>query len=93
MGKNVTFAGQSDAKITMTWGELFPPPAPTPHWDLMAGPAGATLKQIAVGSASAVWGARYHWHPLEVGIAAASDGSVWATNPPDSMRVLKWDVQ
>lgn len=104
-GRTVTFAGQSDAKITMKWSELFPPVAAAPHWEQMAGPSGATLKQVAVGSAKAIWGLdtggtlwKWNgsaWQKLKccvTTIAAAADGSVWATNPPDSMRVLKWDA-
>ncbi|RKH14112.1 hypothetical protein D7V97_03880 [Corallococcus sp. CA053C] len=59
-GRNVILAGQSDAKLTVKWSDLFPPVAPpvTPRWELVlvlvAGPVGATLKQVSVGSANAV---------------------------------------
>jgi hypothetical protein len=106
VGRTVTFAGQSDAKITMRWSELFPPvaPLPTPRWEMMAGPVGATLKQVSVANANSIWGldtAGYLWKwngtawvklkGTVTTIAAAADGTVWATNPPDSLRVLKWD--
>jgi hypothetical protein len=107
IGRRVTFAGQSDAKIAMAWTELFPPAAPAPAsgWVNVAGPQGATLKQLSVGSASAIWGldtAGYPWKwngtawERKAGtvstISTAPDGTLWATNPPDSMRVLKLDV-
>jgi hypothetical protein len=104
-GRNVTFAGQSDAKITMKWSDLFPPVAPvvTPRWEKVVAPVGGTLKQISVGNANAVWGldtAGYPWKwngsawEKKVGTVSSvtADGTVWATNPPDSMRVLKLDV-
>ncbi|RKG65441.1 hypothetical protein D7W79_37885 [Corallococcus exercitus] len=103
--RTVTFAGQSDAKISMKWSDLLPPPpAPSPQWVLQPGPQGATLKQISVGSANAIWGldsAGFNWKWTGSGwqrmggtvsnISTASDGTLWATNPPDSLRVLKWD--
>ncbi|WP_164017609.1 tectonin domain-containing protein [Pyxidicoccus trucidator] len=107
VGRNVVFAGQSDAKITMKWSDLFPPAAPlaTPRWELVAGPAGATLKQVSVGSANAIWGldtAGFPWRwtgsawEKKAGtvstLSVTADGTVWATNPPDSLRVLKLDV-
>ncbi|RKH49302.1 tectonin domain-containing protein [Corallococcus llansteffanensis] len=106
-GRNVIFAGQSDAKIIMKWSDLFPPLAPpvTPRWELVAGPVGATLKQVSVGSANAVWGLDTGGFPWKWNgsawekkagtvstLSVTSDGTVWATNPPDSLRVLKLDV-
>ncbi|NTX04576.1 tectonin domain-containing protein [Myxococcus sp. CA040A] len=101
--KTVTFAGQSDAKITMKWSDLLA--SPTQQWVLQPGPQGATLKQISVGSANAVWGldtAGFNWKwtgatwqkmgGTVTNISTASDGTLWATNPPDSLRVLKWDA-
>ncbi|MCY1044929.1 hypothetical protein OV208_26670 [Corallococcus sp. bb12-1] len=104
--KTVTFAGQSDAKIVMKWSDLLPPVAPpAPQWVLQPAPLGATLKQISVGSANAIWGldtAGFNWKWIGGGwqrmggtvsnISTASDGTLWATNPPDSLRVLKWDA-
>ncbi|XXF75684.1 hypothetical protein P2318_21795 [Myxococcaceae bacterium GXIMD 01537] len=103
--KTVVFAGQSDAKITMKWTDLIPAQSPAgPRWEQLAGPVGATLKQISVGSANAIWGldtAGFNWKWTGTAwqrmggtvsnIATASDGTLWATNPPDSLRVLKWD--
>ncbi|MCP3097977.1 hypothetical protein LZ198_03700 [Myxococcus sp. K15C18031901] len=102
--KTVTFAGQADAKISVKWSELLPTP-PSPQFVRQPLPVGATLKQISVGSANAVWGldtAGFNWKWTGSGwqkmggtvsnISTASDGTLWATNPPDSLRVLKWDA-
>jgi hypothetical protein len=108
-GKKVKFAGQSDQSVTLAWSELFPPAAPAtpaaPHWEKMAAPAGAMLKQISVGNAKDVWGLDTQGFPWKWNgsawekkagtvstIATAADGTLWATNPPDSLRVLKLDV-
>jgi hypothetical protein len=75
------------------------------RWQSVAGPTGATLQQISVGSANAIWGLDTAGFPWKwngsawekkagtVGtLSVAADGTVWATNPADSMRVLKQDV-
>src|ERR1043165_8114966 len=78
----------------------------TPHWKQVAGPPNVKLKQISVGSAKAVWGLgtgglpwKRHgssWEKMVSSgavsnLSVAADGTVWATNPSDSMRVLKLD--
>ncbi len=100
--RTVVFAGQSDSKISMTWSELLPPGN---RWERVAGPAGATVKQVSVGNAGYVWvldtaGTPWRWtgagwtkHACCVtSIAAAADNSLWATNPPDALRVLRYDL-
>jgi hypothetical protein len=76
----------------------------TGSWTQVDKPPGATLKQISVGNADAIWGldtAGFPWKwngaawskkPGTVAsISVASDGTLWATNPPDGMRVLRFD--
>ncbi|QSQ24650.1 S8 family serine peptidase [Pyxidicoccus parkwayensis] len=66
-------------------------------------PPGVTPKQVAVGSANNIWlldtvGRHYKWNGsgwtslscCVSELAASSDGALWATNPPDSLRVLRW---
>jgi len=75
----------------------------TTPWVQVTGPAGATLKQVSVGSANAIWGLdtsgrTWKWNGTgwdQKGccvsqISVTADGTMWATNPPDSLRVLKW---
>lgn len=72
-------------------------------FEVVPPPAGVTPKQVAVGSANNIWlldtvGRHYKWNGAGWDyksccvseLAASSDGALWATNPPDSMRVLRW---
>jgi len=76
---------------------------PESSWQGVPPPAGVTPKQVAVGSSSLVWmldttGRHWRWDGATwtqqgccvTELAAASDGALWATNPPDDMRVLRW---
>ncbi|QRK06355.1 S8 family serine peptidase [Archangium violaceum] len=71
--------------------------------EVAALPDGATIKQLSVGSANAIWalatnGNHYKWNGSAwdhqrccvTEISGAADGTLWATNPPDDMRVLRW---
>jgi hypothetical protein len=72
-------------------------------FEVVPPPPGVTPKQVAVGSASHIWlldteGRHYTWtgsgwdfqRCCVSELAASSDGALWATNPPDNMRVLRW---
>jgi len=74
------------------------------EWTSVPGPAGVTVKQIAVGSSTYVYaldtgGTLYRWNGsgwdkkkcCVSQISVGSDGELWATNPADSLRVLRWD--
>jgi hypothetical protein len=74
------------------------------QWTQLPGPAGTTLKQVAVSSSSTVYGldtggVLFKWNGSAwerkgccvSTISIGSDGELWATNPPDSMRVLRWN--
>lgn len=78
----------------------------TPHWEQVAEPPNVTFKQVALGSARAIWalnnnGLPWKWNGSSweklassggvSAISVAADGSVWATNPSDSMAVLQLD--
>ncbi|MDC0710793.1 hypothetical protein POL68_20115 [Stigmatella sp. ncwal1] len=80
------------------------PGAASAQWTQLPGPQGTTLKQIAVSSASTIYGldtggVLYKWNGVGWDrkgccvstISVGSDGELWATNPPDSMRVLRWN--
>jgi hypothetical protein len=70
----------------------------------MPGPPGPGLKQVAVVNKQLVYGldndgALWSWNGSGWSrkaccvsqIAVGSDGDLWATNPPDQMRVLRWN--
>ncbi|MFP2904207.1 S8 family serine peptidase [Pyxidicoccus sp. 3LFB2] len=72
-------------------------------FEVVPPPPGVTPKQVAVGSANHIWlldtvGRHYKWNGsgwdflrcCVSELAASSDGALWATNPPDNMRVLRW---
>lgn len=72
-------------------------------FEVVPPPPGITPKQVAVGSANHIWlldtvGRHYKWNGsgwdfkrcCVSELAASSDGALWATNPPDDMRVLRW---
>ncbi|WP_257450136.1 S8 family serine peptidase [Archangium lipolyticum] len=71
-------------------------------WVEVAGTGGTTM-QLSVGSASSIWALdtdskHYKWNGSAWDyqlccvstLSAAADGTLWATNPPDQMRVLRW---
>ena len=78
----------------------------TPQWEQVASPPGITFKQVSLGSARAIWalnnnGLPWKWNGSSwekmassgtvSAISVAADGSVWATNPSDSLAVLQLD--
>ena len=78
----------------------------TPQWEQVAGPPGVHFKPVSLGSARAIWalnnnGLPWKWNGSSwekmassgtvSAISVAADGSVWATNPSDSMSVLQLD--
>jgi hypothetical protein len=83
-----------------------PPPKLGQRWDVVAGPPGGVkAAQVSVGSASNIWildttgvpwrysnGAWTKGVGYVQAISATADGALWATNPPDSYAVLRWDA-
>ncbi|WP_395844717.1 S8 family serine peptidase [Archangium violaceum] len=71
--------------------------------EVAALPDGAIIKQVSVGSANSIWalatnGNHYKWNGSAwdyqrccvTELSGAADGTLWATNSPDGMRVLRW---
>lgn len=74
-------------------------------WSKVATPQGVKFKQLAVGSATEVWGLDTGGSPwkwtgsswqkkagLVSSLSAASDGTLWAADTSNPPRVLKFDV-
>lgn len=77
---------------------------PDSEYVVIPAPPQTTPKQVAVGASNIVWlldttGRHWKWDGATwvnqgccvTELAAAADGELWATNPPDGMRVLRWD--
>lgn len=78
--------------------------AQAPHWEPAAAPTGATLKQVVVGSANAIWaldvtGNHYKWNGAAwekkgccVGtLSVGADGTLWATHPSNNNKDMRWN--